>query len=204
MKKFKVGFDIDDVFLHTYQAMHVIAQEAGITNGVTPTSWNPYEEYGITREHWIDIMADANRSGILYRDVVPDQDALRAVRELAWGGHEIHLITARGFFGDREITEEHTEGWLIEYAVPHHSLTYSTTKGDVAKEKGLDFFIDDNERNWREVRDALGGWIFINETPRSYLLDRPWNHGVVTFDRERVSSVQQYVDIIKEAANHDS
>lgn len=203
MRKFKVGFDIDDVFLHTYQAMHVIAEKAGITNGATPTCWNPYEAYGCTREEWIEVMAEANRKGWLYRDVIPDQDALRAVRELAWDGHEIHLITARGFFGDKEITEEHTEGWLIEYAIPHHSLSYSTTKGEVAQRLSLDFFIDDNERNFREVKGALGSW-YDPLTPNSYLLDRPWNREAITFPRERVSSVQQYVDIIKEAANRGS
>jgi hypothetical protein len=191
MKKFKVGFDIDDVFLHTYQAMHVIAEKAGITNGVTPTSWNPYEQYGCTRDEWVEVIAEANRQGWLYRDVVPDQDALRAVRELAWDGHEIHLVTARGFFGDKEITEEHTEGWLVEYAVPHHSLTYSQAKGYTAVNLGLDYFIDDHVRNWQDV--ALTG-------VQSYLLDRPWNKDVGA-GKLRVQSVQQYVDIIKEAAS---
>lgn len=196
MKKFKVGFDIDDVFLHTYQAMHVIAEKAGITNGKTPTSWNPYEEYGITREAWIEVMAEANRKGWLYRDVVPDQDALRAVRELAWDGHEIHLVTARGFFGDRDITEEHTEGWLIEYAVPHQSLTYASRKGPVAERLQLDYFIDDNVRNWLDVGST-------DADTASYLLDRPWNQDLPSamLDEFRVRSVQEYVDIIKEATS---
>lgn len=191
MKKFKVGVDIDDVLLHTYQAMHVIAEKAGITNGKTPTSWNPYEEYGISRDEWIDVMAEANRRGWLYRDVVPDQDALRALRQLAWDGHEIHLVTARGFFGDQDITEEHTEGWLVEYAVPHASLTYSQMKGVVAERLGLDYFIDDHIRNWRDV---------AKKGVQSYLLDRPWNQDA-SAGKLRVQSVQEYVDIIKEAAN---
>jgi uncharacterized HAD superfamily protein len=192
VKKFKVGFDIDDVFLHTYQAMHVIAGKAGITNGVTPTSWNPYDEYGCSREEWTAVMDEAARMGWLYKDVIPDQDALRAVRELAWDGHEIHLVTARGFMGEKDIVEEHTEGWLVEYAVPHKSLTYSRTKGEVTARLRLDYFLDDNVQNWLDVAGS--------GPTRSHLLDRPWNQDI-NAGIFRVKTVQEYVDIIKEAAS---
>lgn len=192
MKKFKVGFDIDDVFLHTYQAMHVIAEKAGITNGVTPTSWNPYDEYGCSREEWSEVINHATRMGWLYRDVVPDEDALRAVRELAWDGHEIHLVTARGFMGEKDIVEEHTEGWLIEYAVPHASLSYSSVKGDVVNLRGIEYFLDDHVRNWQEIAERT--------MAQSYLLDRPWNQEAEA-GTHRLATVSQYVDIIKEAAS---
>jgi uncharacterized HAD superfamily protein len=192
VKKFKVGFDIDDVFLHTYQAMHVIAEKAGITNGVTPTTWNPYDEYGCSREEWGEVINHAARMGWLYRDVVPDQDALRAVRELAWDGHEIHLVTARGFMGEKDIVEEHTEGWLIEYAVPHTSLSYSSAKAEVVNLRGIEYFLDDHVRNWEEIAERT--------TAQSYLLDRPWNQEAYASEY-RLQTVSQYVDIIKEAAS---
>lgn len=203
MKLFKVGFDIDDVLLHCYPALHEVCVREGLTNGVEPTSWYPYDEYGCTREEWVAALDKAAREGYLYRDIPPDEDALRAMRELYFDGHEIHLITSRGFLGEKEIIEEHTEGWLLEYGVPHKSLTYSQSKGEVAAQLDLDFFIDDNEKNWRDVRDARGGWIFPCRTPRSFLLNRPWNRGVVTFPRERVQSVREFVDIIQQEANRD-
>lgn len=202
MKKFKVGFDIDDILLHTYPALHEVALKEGLTNGVEPTSWYPYEEYGCSREAWTDALNKAAREGYLYRDIPPDECALRAIRELYFDGHEIHLITARGFLGEADIIAEHTEGWLLEYGVPHKSLSYSQTKGLDAVRLGLDFFIDDNERNWRDVSKALG-WFSVNEVPRSFLLDRSWNREVVTFPRERVQSVREFVDIIQEAANRE-
>lgn len=193
MKIFKIGFDIDDILLHTYPALHAVAEREGLTNGVSPSTWYPYEEYGCTRERWVDALNKAAREGYLYRDIPPDEDALRAMRELYFDGHEIHLITARGFLGEAEIIAEHTEGWLIEHGVPHKTLTYSQTKGQDALRLGLDFFIDDNERNWLDVGVMACA---------SYLLDRPWNRDTEA-GSFRVQSVREYADIIKEVAERD-
>lgn len=202
MKKFKVGFDIDDILLHTYPALHAVCVKEGLDNGIEPNTWYPYEEYGCTREAWIEALGKATREGYLYRDIPPDEDALRAMRELYFDGHEIHLITARGFLSEREIIEQHTEAWLTEYGVPHHSLSYSQTKGVEVVRLGLDFFIDDNVQNFQDVRQALGlGDDFGYR--HSYLLTRPWNQECNTFPGERIQSVREYADIIKEAAERD-
>lgn len=206
MRKFKIGFDIDDVLLHTYPALHEVCVREGINGDCTsPTTWSPFEEYGCDRETWVNALNKAAREGYLYRDIPPDEDALRAMRELYFDGHEIHLITSRGFLGEAEIIAEHTEGWLIEYGVPHHSLSYSRTKGIDAVRLDLDFFIDDNEKNWREVARALAS---RREFPDpiitgSFLLDRPWNREASTFPQERVRSVRQFADIIQEAAHRE-
>lgn len=195
MKKFKIGFDIDDVLLHTYPALHAVAEHEGLTNGVTPSTWYPYEEYGCTREEWVAALDKAAREGYLYRDIPPDEDALRAIRELYFDGHEIHLITARGFLGEAEIIAEHTEGWLLEYGVPHKSLTYSRTKAKAINLMGgLDYFLDDNEKNWSDVA--------LHTMTQSYLLDRPWNQ-LSEAGTHRVRSVREYADTIKEAANRE-
>jgi hypothetical protein len=194
--RFKVGFDIDDVLLHTYPALHEVCVREGLTNGVSPSTWSPYEEYGCARDEWVAALNKAAREGYLYKNIPPDEDALRAMRELYFDGHEIHLITARGFLGEPEIIAEHTEGWLIEYAVPHHSLSYSRTKGLDSVRLGLDFFIDDNVKNWAEVQQTA--------RTASYLLDRPWNTNVLADSLGlRVQSVRAFVDIIKEAADRE-
>lgn len=203
MRKFKVGFDIDDVLFPWYIRAHEACKEAGITNGVEPTTWRPYEEYGVTKEDWLEALDVVTLKGTLYLENGPDEDAARALRSLLFDGHEIHLITARGFIGHTRLISQHTVRWLERHAIPYKTLSFTRAKGPRAKQLGLDFFLDDNEQNWREVRNVLG-WAFVNEVPRSYLLDRPWNQDVVLFPRERVGSVQQYVDIIKEAANRDS
>jgi hypothetical protein len=201
VKKFKVGFDIDDVLFPWYLRAHDACVVAGITNGITPATWRPYEEYGCTKEQWLAALDVVTLNGDLLLNSGPDEDAARALRSLLFDGHEVHLITARGFLNQGALIKKHTIRWLERYAIPYKTLSFTRAKGPRAVELGLDYFIDDNEQNWLDVRRALP-WAFP-ATPRSFLLDRPWNQGATTFPRERVSSVQQYVDIIKEAANRE-
>jgi hypothetical protein len=203
VKTFKVGFDIDDVLFPWYARAHEACVEAGITNGVTPVSWRPYEEYGCTKEDWLEALDVVTLKGNLYLKHGPDEDALRALRSLLFDGHEIHLITARGFIGHSRLISGHTVRWLEQYAVPYKTLSFTRQKGLRAKQLGLNFFLDDNGDNFRDVARVLRPDLSTGEY-RSFLLDRPWNQDVATFPQERVSSVQQYVDYIKEAVNHDS
>jgi len=197
---YRCGFDIDDVLVPWYIKAHEICRIAGLAGDVVPTTWRPYEEYpSCTKEQWLEALDGAILAGSLYLDTPPDNDAVRALRSLYFDGHEVYLITARGIMGDAELIAKHTFRWLERHAIPYKSISFTREKGPKARQLGLDFFIDDNEDNWREVGDAISG----AHDSRSFLLDRPWNQGATTIPQERVSSVQQYVDIIKEAANRE-
>lgn len=204
-RQFKVGFDIDDVLFPWYVRAHEACQEAGITNGVEPVSWRPYEEYGCTKEQWLEALDVVTLKGSLYIKHGPDEDAARALRSLIFDGHEVHLITARGFIGHSRLIGRHTVRWLEQFGIPYKTLTFTRAKGIRAVELGLDWFLDDNEDNWRDVaqhfirRDQYD----YNAGRYSKLLDRPWNQGVATFPGDRVRSVQEYVDIIQAAAAAD-
>jgi uncharacterized HAD superfamily protein len=193
---FKVGFDIDDVLFPWYARVHQACLEAGITNDVEPTTWRPYEEYGITQEEWIAALDVVTTKGNLYLSTGPDEDAARALRSLVFDGHEIHLVTARGILGHSRLIKRHTVRWLERYGIPYKSLTFTRDKGGAARFKELDFFIDDNVQNWLDVGST---------NTASYLLDRPWNQELPSamLDEFRVRSVQEYVDIIKEEANRE-
>jgi hypothetical protein len=201
VSKFKVGFDIDDVLMPWYARAHEACKEAGLTGGVEPTTWRPFEEYpDCTQEQWLEALDVVTLKGTLYLETAPDEDAVRALRSLYFEGHEVHLITARGFIGHSRLISQHTVRWLELNAIPYKTLSFTQAKGPKAKQLGLDWFIDDNEKNWREVGEAINPcWA----EPRSFLLDRPWNQNVNTFPRVRVRSVQEYVDIITKEANRE-
>lgn len=196
MRTFKVGFDIDDVLFPWYARVHEACVEAGITNGVEPTTWRPYEEYGCTKEDWLEALEVVTLKGSLYIKHGPDEDAARALRSLVFDGHEIHLITARGFIGHSRLISQHTVRWLEQYAIPYKTLSFTRAKGARVKQLGLDYFIDDNADNWWDVFATAG-------LDQSYLLDRPWNRDEIRASFCRVPTVQKYVDIIKEAAERD-
>jgi uncharacterized HAD superfamily protein len=195
VRSFKVGFDIDDVLFPWYARAHEACEEAGITNGVEPTTWRPYEEYGCSKEDWLEALDVVTLKGNLYLKHGPDEDALRALRSLYFDGHEVHLITARGFIGHSRLISQHTVRWLEQHAVPYKTLSFTRAKGARAVQLGLDFFIDDNIDNFMDV--------YEHGVSQSYLLDRPWNRNDVRGSVARVKTVQKYVDIIKEAAEDD-
>jgi hypothetical protein len=195
MRTFKVGFDIDDVLFPWYLRAHEACVEAGITNGVEPTSWRPYEEYGCTKQDWLEALDVVTLKGNLYIKHGPDEDALRALRSLYFDGHEVHLITARGFIGHSRLISQHTVRWLEIHAVPYKTLSFTRAKGARAEQLELDFFLDDNVDNFMDV--------YAHGISQSYLLDRPWNRDDVRGSFARVKTVQQYVDFIKEAAERE-
>lgn len=191
-RSFQIGIDIDDCLTPWYAPAHEVIVRAGLDNGITPTSWHPYREYGIDHETWVGALADATHAGELYQHP-PYDGAAEAIRRLYWAGHKIHLITARGTSGwpDADRLREVTEQWVHEYAIPHDSLRFLHDK----REANMDYFLEDSPSNFVALRGA---------GVKVYLLDQPHNRELEVCDApdgERVYTVSQFADIIiKEAA----
>lgn len=164
-----IGVDIDDVLFGWYDRAHSLCMEAGITGGVVPTTWSPFVEYGCSEKAWWDVLAAGVRSGYLYSGE-PIPGAPGALAELMDAGHQVHLVTARGFGEHGDMVREHTVAWLVDHEIPHHTLTFSTDKSVVR----TDYFIDDNAHNIADVC-AAGS--------RGFLNTRPWNAHVEHTDR---------------------
>lgn len=176
----RIGVDIDDVLFPWYDQAHVACTAAGITNGITPTSWYVHESYGCTLEEWIAALSAATLDGSLYRGD-PYPGAVDALERLKAAGHTIHLVTARGLLQHGELIKAHTYRWVADHlAHVVDSLTFSKDKTVVP----VDVFIDDNVKNYDAV-EAAG--------IECWLIDRPWNQD--TGDgRWRFSSFAEYAD----------
>lgn len=172
----RIGVDIDDVLFPWYEKAHALSVAAGIDNGITPTSWSPFNEYGCTADEWYAVLAAATVAGDLYSgDPYPRvKEALQSLRD---AGHTIHLVTARGFLQHGHLIREMTCRWLAEHEIPHDTLTFSKRKAVVA----TDYFIDDSEKNVHELSAA--GVI-------TYLMTQPHNLHVQGFPR--VSHVSEF------------
>lgn len=164
-----VGVDVDDVLYAWFDAAHRLSEAAGITRGVAPTSWNPWEDYGCTIEQWHAVLAVGAETGELYRDD-PMPDAITSLQALKDAGHAVHLVTARGLLANGHLIREHTVRWLHDHQVPHDTLTFSKDKSIVR----TDYFIDDNAGNIHAV---------VKAGSHGMLIDRPWNQGAVGFSR---------------------
>lgn len=163
MSGLRIGVDIDDVLTGWYARAHEISLAAGITNGMTPTSWAPFNEYGCTDQEWYDVLSVATLDGRLY-STEPYAGVVEALQRLKDAGHTIHLVTARGFLAHGDLIRERTIQWLAAHQIPHDTLTFSKRKSVVR----TDYFIDDSEKNVKELADLPDG-------PIVYLLDQPHN-----------------------------
>lgn len=191
LKTLQIGVDIDDVVTGWYKASHEECVAAGITNGVTPTTWKPYEEYGCEDQVWYDVLDAALKRGYML-DLEPLPGAREALDSLWWAGHSVHLITARGFFQNGDLIREHTRQWVSDLQLRHESLDFRKDKGRAAVELGLDYFIDDNVRNVQSVAAESSAVV--------YLLNQPWNADGDWPAERRVDSLEQFAEIILEAS----
>lgn len=176
----RVGVDIDDVIFPWYARAHQLCVKAGITNGVSPTTWSPHEEYGCTLQDWLDVMECGTLDDTLYSGA-PYPGAIDALWRLRGAGHSIHLVTARGFFVLGRMIREQTINWLDDYGVPHDTLTFTKDKTIVR----ADVFVDDSAKNVAElVAAGMSTW----------MVNQP--HNATAIHSPRVNHVSEFVDAI--------
>lgn len=184
----RVGVDVDDVIYPWLARAHAACRTAGITNGNLVSHWEMWEDYGCTKEQWVEVLEQATRTGFLH-DAAPIPGATSALDRLREAGHTIHLVTARGFWSAEQgsLIRAHTVEWLNEWQVPHDSLTFSLDKSVVR----TDMFADDSPRN---VAALLQAGI------HAHLIDAPHNQDVEDGPMHRNASLAAFVDEILEAA----
>ena len=188
----KVGFDYDEPIFAWYDNAHDVSVKAGLTSpeAPPPTVWDPHSHYGCTIEEWFEVLnleVLKGRDGMYGRPVKHSVvDAMR--RMYTTGRYEIHLVTARGAFGDYgERIKRLTTEQVIREQVPHDSLHFTENKKDIIARLGLDYFIDDRDKYYLEA-EAAGA--------EAYLLDERWNKDFEVPPERRVFSTVEYINKI--------
>lgn len=176
-----IGFDIDDVLFPWSRYAHEACRAAGITNGRSITQWEFEKDYGCTREELWAVLNDAYWAGMLLRH--PIDGVLAVLDEIAFDGHRIHLVTARGHEGELSaLVRNDTREWLRRWRVPHSSLTFSKDKTVVP----VDFFIDDNLEHY-DALDVLGTKVYLQGTT---------HNRVKGCTRRRVNTLVEFRDAV--------
>lgn len=159
----RIGIDVDDVLFDLCGHIQRIADDKGISAGRQIDHWNIHESYGVPREVLWDAIFDEYREGLLLEAPIEGVAAiLSALQEEH--GHEVHLVTARGFEGQLgAMVREDTIRWVHQYNLAHSSLTFTLNKGMIR----VDAFLDDNEHNVQDV--SLAG------CPLAYLMNAQHN-----------------------------
>ena len=183
-----VMVDIDDVLFPWADGIHEKCRVAGLHDIETYTSWSMWEDYGVEKEAWLEVVDKATIDG--FYQSAPYPHAVEALRSLRWwmgSTVAIHLVTARGMMAHADDIRRWTVEWVEDFAVPHDSLTFTKDKVRAQEKLGrFDYALDDGAHNF----EAL-----LENGIEAYLLDRPHNQDVEAGDW-RVYSVGEFVDII--------
>lgn len=178
-----LGVDIDDVLFAWYDLAHNACRVAGITNGVTPTSWRPFDDYGCSQEDWLAAVIPMVEQGDYA--LPPIEGAVEAMHRLMDSGlFEVHLVTSRGGFENGLAIKASTIEWLSTYEIPHHGLHFTQDKTLVRTH----ISIDDHVRHIK----ALEEW-----GVETWLVDRPYNQEL-DHPRRRATFAEIADDLIHE------
>ena len=165
--------DIDEVIMPLIDTIHLRAQDKGYHDGSVEPTWRGWEAYGITEDAYWELWTEfADEGG--YVSTAPIPGAAEALRGLAWEGHRIHLVTARGFMAHAERIREWTPQWVEEFAIPHVSLTFARNKRDAMEALGVHFdsAIDDSPRNYADL-DSAGVLVYLQDHAHNRTADVP-------------------------------
>ena len=153
--------DIDEVIFPMMSTIHRKAEGKGLHDGTAKMAWAGWVHYRLpTGEpcpediYW-DLWSEFSAEGG-YLTTKPIEGSVEALRWLAWEGHNIHLVTARGFMAHAEDIRAWTPQWIEEFAVPHKTLTFARDKVAAQETLGVEFDsgIDDSPKNWGNLVKA--------------------------------------------------
>lgn len=156
MKRLTIGVDVDGVLGNfTGAARHICRK---LFNGrpaedAVQTDWG-FDSLGMTKDEEDQMyrFIDTQYDWWLELPVLANTDLLRSVCD----EHKVIFITNRKS-GLGLPVEEQTKAWLYwNYHILHPTVLVSNDKGPLCKALGLDYFIDDRDKNVREVSEAIG------------------------------------------------
>jgi hypothetical protein len=196
----KVVIDYDEPIFPWYDYAHDTALAAGLADEETepPTQWDPTTVYGCEQQDWYDAIDAEIEKGHMGMYARPIKPGVRAqLLRLKRRNIEIHVLTARGSFGP---LGERIK-WLTQAQIINEDLPIDLENVHFAKkklpvlfdilgdEKKTDLFYLDDRTNYIEEAWLAGFY-------SSYLLDERWNQDAYVFEKNRVYSTRQFIDIV--------
>lgn len=156
---YDIMVDYDDVIVPWVEPVHNQCVADGITNGRLYSSWHMWEDYGCTKEAWMESVMRATENG-LYIDTEPFPGAVAAMNSLLWRGHRVHIVTARGTNWGNIESRDRIRNWtrlaLAKFGIGHTTLTFNKDKVSAQANLGVtfDYAIDDGAHNYELLNEA--------------------------------------------------
>lgn len=182
-RRLRVGMDLDGVNYDFAASLERFLLSAGYPPEMmtAPTCWEFFRDWGMGADEFVAACNAGVDAGIIFRTGGTYSGASDAWNRIRKAGHEIHVVTDRGF-GTGDNSKRNTIEWAAEENMPYDSLTFSADKTVVP----TDVFVEDKIENY-DALEAAGRVV--------YLIDRPWNQDPGD-TRRRIASVSDYADAI--------
>lgn len=184
----RVCFDSDGVLDNFGEGVRETLEARGLghlwKSGPTNKSyWNFYEDWGWTFPQFKELVDWGVDNGYIFTGHWRDH-AIESVRRVAELGHEIIIITDRGFGSDPRNSQRNTIEAFARAGIEYDELIFSADKtvGNV------DIMVEDKLENF----DAL-----VAHGVPTYLINRAWNQVDGGDARNRINCVCEYADAVK-------
>lgn len=193
-----IGIDIDDTISDTYGSIFPYAQKYTIedlekeienndrfsTNHMYVEAFHKWNEEE-TREFW-DKYYEAS-----LLTVKPKLFAVETIQKLKEQGHKIILITAR-FPSNKFDVKELTLKWLKDNHIYYDELIINAQdKVEVAKNKGIDLFVDDSIYNCEKM---------IKAQIKTYMMDSIIN---LNYENKEIKRIYTWPHLYQEINNYE-
>lgn len=184
----RIGFDSDGVLDNFGEGVHdtLVARDLGHLWKSGPTKkpfWNFYEDWGWNFVQFKELVDWGVDNGYIFTGHWRE-GAIDAVRRVAELGHQIIIITDRGFGTHPSNSERNTIEAFANAGIEYDELIFSADKtvGNV------DVMVEDKLENY----DAL-----VAHGVKTFLINRPWNLIEGGDARNRINNVTEYADAIE-------
>jgi len=184
----RIGIDIDDTISKTNEKLIEVAIEYD-KKKVKGKGFKDPDAYSFMEMfYWnvidVDTFLKTFRSGNYFLELDPVEGAVEYINKLYEEGNEIYFVTRRqNTFKMKSMTKK----WLKKNGFKYNKVFYHIKeKGRFGAELGLDYFIDNDEKN---VYDAIEYGI------KAYLMSTKYNKDVT--DLKRVKSWEEFYNKVK-------
>lgn len=188
----RIMLDLDGVFFNFGDSCRRYLEHIGKghlwKSGPTPNPyWDFFKDWGWTGKDFVDFCNAGADAGFIFAGPMREgtKEAWDALVET---GHDIIVCTDRPFGSDPSVSQKLTVDWLHEHDLWYDELIFSADK----TASNADMAIDDKIENY----DAL-----IRAGTKAFLLNRPWNVVDGGDARNRIDTVDQFVEAVKTATN---
>lgn len=149
MKPYVLGIDIDGVLTEKEQDIwhDHLCRHIGREVYRKPHVYNIYEAYDLPQDLIQSFLQDSMET--IYEDLKPAEGAVEVLAELERLGFQIVLITAR-----EQRFHEYTRTWLLKHGFSFHHLFHAHDKVPIAREQGVQLFIEDYAHNAKMLVQA--------------------------------------------------